>query len=65
MLSPDDARARIHELIDQIPDEQIGMLWMTFQSMLGSTANIDDEDHEDDYDDSEEDEGYEDDLDAV
>ncbi len=45
MLTPDESRARIHELIDQIPDEQIGMLWMTFQSMLG----VSDEDEDDNY----------------
>ncbi len=58
MISPDDARARIHEMIDQIPDEQIGMLWMTFQSMMSTTDDTE-------YDDLEDAEDYEDDLDTI
>ena len=34
MIDPGDARARLHELIDLMPDEQVALVWMTFQSMF-------------------------------
>ena len=34
MIDPVDARARLHELIDMMPDEQVALVWMTFQSMF-------------------------------
>lgn len=34
MIDPADARARLHELIDMMPDEQVALVWMTFQSMF-------------------------------
>ncbi len=34
MIDPSDARARLHELIDLMPDEQVALVWMTFQSMF-------------------------------
>jgi hypothetical protein len=34
MMNPDDARQRLHDLIDAMPDEQVALVWMTFQSMF-------------------------------
>ena len=50
MISPDDARTRLHALIDEMPDEQVAMIWMTFQSMFAADLSDDDTD-EDEIDD--------------
>jgi hypothetical protein len=34
MVNPEDARQRLHELIDAMPDDQVALVWMTFQSMF-------------------------------
>ena len=34
MIDPNTARQRLHELIDSMPNEQVAMVWMTFQSMF-------------------------------
>ena len=48
VLSPDEARRRLHSLIDMLPDEQISLVWMAFQGMFGS--ELDDMDTDDDDD---------------
>ncbi|HVO43230.1 MAG TPA: hypothetical protein VMT34_11435 [Aggregatilineales bacterium] len=61
MISPDEARKRLHVMIDLIPDEQVSLVWMTFQGMM-------DADDEDDKSDSDRDEGVADgdlDIDCV
>ena len=45
MLPPDDVRKRLHELIDMIPDEQIGLVWMALQGMI---SPVDDDDYDED-----------------
>ena len=53
MIDPNLARARLHAMIDEIPDEQIALIWMTFQSMF--EGEMEDEDVEDaDYGDLDE-----------
>jgi hypothetical protein len=47
MISPDEARTRLHALIDSMPDEQVAMVWMTFQSMFH-------DEYGEEYDDEEE-----------
>ncbi|MEP7289329.1 MAG: hypothetical protein ABI947_26555 [Chloroflexota bacterium] len=44
MIDPDDARTRLHELIDAMPDEQITLVWMTFQTMFEADSDEDDMD---------------------
>ncbi len=34
MISPEDARQNLHKLIDAMPDEQVALVWMTFQTMF-------------------------------
>lgn len=46
MINPDDARVRLHELIDSMPDDQVALVWLTFQSMV--SGEEDDADYEDD-----------------
>jgi hypothetical protein len=45
MIDPNDARARLHAMIDEIPDEQIALIWMTFQSMF--EGDLEDEEADD------------------
>ena len=52
MINPDDARIRLHELIDSMPDEQVALVWMTFQSMINTEQDADDEDEALDVDNS-------------
>jgi len=49
MISPADARVRLHAMIDDMPDDQIALVWMTFQSMFGADLE-DDEDDDDELD---------------
>ena len=44
MINPDDARIHLHELIDSMPDEQVALVWMTFQSMINTDDDVDGED---------------------
>ena len=53
MIDPNTARARLHAMIDALPDEQVALVWMTFQSMLEGDAD-DDELEEEDYGDVDE-----------
>jgi hypothetical protein len=48
MINSDEARARLHQLIDDMPDDQVALVWMTFQSMFA--ADFDDDDGEEDQD---------------
>ena len=47
MIDPGDARARLHQLIDLMPDEQVALVWMTFQSMFNEEYGDDDDLDED------------------
>jgi hypothetical protein len=47
MMSPEEARQRLHELIDMIPDEQISLVWMAFQGMIVTTDEEEDESEDD------------------
>ncbi len=40
MINPDDARIHLHELIDSMPDEQVALVWMTFQSMINTDDDV-------------------------
>ncbi len=48
MIDPNIARTRLHAMIDELPDEQVALVWMTFQSMLADDVD-DDEIEEEDY----------------
>ena len=39
MIDPNIARAKLHAMIDALPDEQVALVWMTFQSMLEGDAD--------------------------
>ena len=51
MISPADARTRLHALIDDMPDDQVALVWMTFQSMFA--GDLDDDADSDEPDDDE------------
>ena len=47
MIDPVDARARLHKLIDLMPDEQVALVWMTFRGMFNDEYGDNDDLDED------------------
>jgi hypothetical protein len=47
MIDPQEARDRLHELIDDMPDDQVTLVWTTFQNMFNGEFDDYDEEGED------------------